>query len=156
MRFILIALALVTGSAYADWAKVTIDEVSTENQPIIEQALKDITYACPGFNKYWGDVETAHLDVVSGSEWDYRTTDFGWEKYLIFKVKIKDETQYLPNKYQAWGHTVRFYAGSGNWTGIVTKKPQSALFCEGFYPVSDNGDDKYLPVQNLKSLDKLL
>ena len=152
---ILMSLLLLPGLVFAnDLAKITMKDVSEHNQPIIEKAIKQIFKACPGFNKYWGDVESARVEVWKGNNWDYRRKEFGWKNYLMLRIKVKNNTKFIPNQYRVFGHTLQYDVGGGNHSSILTKKTQGQYFCGG-YKIKDDGGDAHLYSPAFVMLDKL-
>jgi len=157
MKFLMIIFALAFSFSVAaetnGLATIKMGDTSEHNQRIVKEAIGHFLKACPGFNKYWGDVESAHVEVVKGHELDYRREQFGWKNYLLLTVQVKQDTNFIPMEYRVFGHTLRFYAGGGNRSGIMTQKLQSQHFCGGFQ-LNDNGDAfLFAPVMII--LDKL-
>lgn len=157
MKLLMIIFALAFSFSVAaetnGLATIQMNNISERNQPVVKEAVKYLFEACPGFNKYWGDVESAHVEVAKGHELDYRREQFGWKNYLLLTVQVKQDTNFIPMKYRVFGHTLRFYAGGGNRTGIMTQKLQSQHFCGGFQ-LNDNGD-AFLFTPAMIILDKL-
>ena len=88
--------------------------------------------AQPLMGEYSGDIES--VEVSKGFEragttddayLDYRCRDYGWNKQIYIKVKIKDETKYIHDDIGAWGHTEHYYLGGPSNPGItLSKHPQ--------------------------------
>ncbi len=158
MKFLMIIFALAFSfsvtAATDGLATIKMDDTSEHNQSIVKEAISHLLKACPGFNTYWEDVESAKLEIWKGKDWDYRRKDFGWKNYLVLEIIIKRDTKIIPRKYQVSGHTLTYYIGGGNRSSILTKKIQSQYFCGGFQ-LNDNSADAFLFVPAMIILDEL-
>lgn len=101
--------------------------------------------------KYAEDVETVEVShgfnrTKNGSCMDYRCDDYGWDRQIYIKVKIKDRTKIIPDfRGGPSGHTLHFYLGGPKNPGITTTKfPE---FCGVQKP--SNGNDTFISVPSL-------
>jgi len=113
--------------------------------------------AQPLMGEYAGDIES--IEVSKGFERtgttddayvDYRCRDYGWNKQIYIKVKIKDETKSVPDDIGAWGHTEHYYLGGPTNPGItLSKHPQ--LCGKADLP---NGEEVFMAVEGLNFICK--
>jgi len=155
MKKVFLVLMLLPSFVFAeDMAKLVIKGVSEHNQPIVIEAIEEVRKVCPGFDKYWGDVESATAAVWKGQDWDYRRKEFGWKNYLMLRIKIKHDTKFIPLQYSVFGHTLQYDIGGGNHSSMLTKKRAAQYFCGG-YKINDEGGDTHLYSPAFVILDKL-
>lgn len=67
-----------------------------------------------------------HASHASVEVWDataYRAEQYGWDKEVVFSVKISDESRV------ASGHTVTYHISNYGTPGWVTQKAQAAEAC---------------------------
>lgn len=81
---------------------------------------------------------------------DYRCDDYGWDKELYIKIKIKDRTEVIPTEARDFGHTMHFYLGGPMNPGITTNKIPELCGV----PSHDDGSDVYIPVPSLSFIRK--
>lgn len=105
--------------------------MSPDERAMAAQAFVVFLDACqPLMTKHLTDVES--IDIESGFDrdrsvpgdgcLDYRCRDYGWDKQIYIKVKLKDKLYSIPPELKAWGHTLHFYLGGPNKPGITTSK----------------------------------
>lgn len=166
-RFILLlALLLIIGGLLYSCAdekaktKPVISPVySTSLNPddriIAEKAFNVFCEECqPLMGKYSEDIESIVIschDIFSdGRCLDYRCDEYGWEKQIYLKIKLKDKQSVIPNELRSWGHTLHFYLGGPKNPGITTTKfPE---LCGVTKPT--DGSDTYIPDPRLSFIKK--
>lgn len=130
----------------------------------VEMAKKAFTIFCqtcqPLMGKYASDIERIEItrgfdrlevDIPGGDGClDYRCDEYGWDKQIYIKVKIKDRTEVIPTEVRAFGHTMHFFLGGPKNPGITTNKIPE--LCGA--PSNDDGADVYIPAPSLAFIKK--
>lgn len=119
-----------------------------------EQAFAIFSEACqPLMGKYSGDIESISIDHgfdreknMSGDGClDYRCREYGWDKQIYIKIKLKDKTDVIPTALRAWGHTLHFFLGGPKNPGITLNKIPE--LCGKINP--NPGSDIFIPEPRL-------
>lgn len=149
MRALMIAavLALALAGCGDDAPKrFTIDlkgPLEPAEQARASAGLNAFMQACqPLFRDFWGDVVEAKAQFWP--VYDYTAEAHGWSGEMLWiEVRITDQPKAIPKRFYAQGHTLHYYAGTGDRPGLIAKKDQSAEVC-GMIP-SRKGNDVFKP-----------
>lgn len=95
-------------------------EPSATEREQAKQDYRSFVDHCPIlFTHYMEDIDAVEIRASS-------TFSPTGESATYIKVRIKDNTQYIPNEYRAWGHTLHYHILRD---GISTMKDQSYQIC---------------------------
>lgn len=132
------------------------DGLSPEELAMAQKAFPIFCQTCqPLMGKYAADIERIEIsrgfDRLEGEGlpnngcMDYRCEEYGWDKQICIKVKIKDRTEVIPKEVRAFGHTLHFYLGGPVNPGITTAKFPELCGVQS----SGDGVDVYIRVPGL-------
>lgn len=137
------------------------DKFSPEEMAMAQKAFPIFCQTCqPLMGEYAADIEwieiTHGIDRLEGEGlpnngcMDYRCDDYGWDKEIYIKVKIKDRTEVIPKEVRAFGHTLHFYLGGPVNPGITTTKFPELCGVQS----NITGSDTYISVPSLSFIKK--
>lgn len=133
-KYLLIIVIVTTATGPSLYAADTTYQIisskhlNSHNQKIANQALGLFSKNClPLMKEHTKDIESITLiDGAHKSDYgcmDYRCDDYGWEKELRLKVKIKDTISTFRNDMvRIRGHTLHFWLGGPLNPGVTTSK----------------------------------
>jgi len=118
----------------------------------IEAAVNELFIACAHLPQYIDDMQQVDANVIAGGDFDYRTEEYGWRRYIVVAIKLSNSPETVPNHYSANGHTLRYYVGGGERPGVLAQKLQAQMLC-GTMPMRDDGADSFLNWPNMRLID---
>lgn len=129
-------------------------------QQIVKDATKQLVTACTGLNQYSYDLNKKSWSGVisnnAGNPFNYRTQNWGWDKWITVTVQVSPKAKDLPKEWNAPGRTLTYDMGGGKQPGIATRDHVSQLMC-GSMAVSNDpaSPDTFLSWPDLSLVDKL-
>ncbi|MEN6423011.1 MAG: hypothetical protein ABFD76_13800 [Smithella sp.] len=101
--------------------------LSSSDRIIAENAFAVFCDKCqPLMSKYSNDIES--IQVEKGFDrgpdgcLDYRCREYGWDKQIYIKIKIKNDPSKIPGSIKARGHFLHFYLGGPKNSGYTVGK----------------------------------
>jgi hypothetical protein len=99
---------------------------------------------------------TASVSNNGGNPFNYRTQNWGWNKWVEISVQVSPKARDLPKEWDAPGKILTYDLGGGTHPGIATRDKLSQLMCSSMAVSNDPANpDVFLGLPELSSLDKL-
>lgn len=123
---VLVPVSYVVGSAVLepepDFEIDMSERMSDSEIAMATKWLQEFRDSCPAlFTKLKGHTSDASVEVWEAMP--YRAEQYGWEKEVVFSVKISNDSRV------ASGHTVTYHISKNGTPGWLTQKPQGAEAC---------------------------
>lgn len=133
-------------------------DIPVSNQPVIQQAVKQLTKSCIGLAERGYDLINWHAIQASngGNPYNYHTETWGWNHWIEVTAEVRPNARDLPKEWNARGQVLKYDLGGSPQPGIDGKTTLSQLIC-GTLPVSNDPDnpDTFLAVPEMQVLDQL-
>ena len=160
-KFVVAVLATILLSACGktpDKAVSLAQDIPVSNQPVIQQAVQQLTKSCIGLTERGYDLINWHATQASngGNPYNYHTETWGWNRWIEVTVEVRPNARDLPKEWSARGQVLKYDLGGSPQPGIDGKTSLSQLMC-GTLPVSNDPDnpDTFLAVPEMKVMDQL-
>ncbi len=126
------------------------NELNAQECFMAKEAFSVFSDTCrPLMNKYTSDIESIRIEsgfdrdpnIPRDGCLDYRCKEYGWDKQISVKIKLKDKLDVIPSKIRASGHTLYFYLGGPKNPGYTVGKFPELCGAQG---AADGSYDKYI------------
>lgn len=105
------------------------DDLSAADVKLAEQGVKTLIKACPGIEKYWGDLlQHSPVSVKSASLTDER--ELGWQRSVGIILRASVSPNNIPASFRANGHICYFEVGISAPYGVSIAKSACAAICK--------------------------
>lgn len=126
LAIVLVPVSYVVGSAVLEPEpdfEIDMSERMSDSEIVMAtEWLQDFRDSCPTlFTKLKGHTSDASVEVWEAMP--YRAEQYGWEKEVVFSVKISNDSRV------ASGHTVTYHISRNGTPGWLTQKSQGAEAC---------------------------